>query len=37
MLDDIPIDPLASLQNCTLDEVISILQNNACDPIVNSN
>jgi hypothetical protein len=37
MLDDIPIDPLASLQNCTLDEVISILQNNACDTILNSN
>jgi Mor family transcriptional regulator len=37
MLDDIPNDSLASLENCTLDEVISILQNYACDPIVNSN
>jgi hypothetical protein len=37
MLDDIPNDPLSYLENCTLDEVISILQNYACDPIVNSN
>jgi hypothetical protein len=37
MLDDIPSDPLASLENCTLDEIISILQNHACDPLVDSN
>jgi hypothetical protein len=34
MLDDIPNDPSTSLENCTLDEVISILQNYACDPTV---
>jgi hypothetical protein len=37
MLDDIPNDPLASLENCTLDEIISILQNHACDPTINTN
>jgi uncharacterized protein (UPF0147 family) len=37
VLDDIPNDPLASLENCTLDEIISILQNQACDPLVDSN
>jgi hypothetical protein len=34
MLDDIPNDTLASLENCTLDEIISILQNHACDPTI---
>jgi hypothetical protein len=34
MLDAIPNDPLTSLENCTLDEVISILQNYACDPLL---
>jgi hypothetical protein len=37
MLDDITNDPLASLENYTLDEIISILQNHACDPHVDSN
>jgi hypothetical protein len=37
LLDDIPNDPLASLENCTLDEIVSILQNNACDPHVDYN
>jgi hypothetical protein len=37
MLDDIPNDTLASLENCTLDEIISILQNHACDPTINTN
>jgi hypothetical protein len=37
MLDDIPNDPLASLENCTHDEVMSILQNYACDPTINTN
>jgi hypothetical protein len=37
MLDDIPNDPLASLENCTRDEVMSILQNYACDPTINTN
>jgi hypothetical protein len=37
MLDDIPNNPLASLKKCTLDEIISILQNHACDPLVDSN
>jgi hypothetical protein len=37
MLDDTPSYPLASLENCTLDEVISILQNHVCDPTINSN
>jgi hypothetical protein len=37
MLDDKPNDPLASLENCTIDEIISILQNHACDPNVNAN
>jgi hypothetical protein len=37
MLDDIPNDPLASPENCTLDEIISGLQNHACDPSVDSN
>jgi hypothetical protein len=37
MLNDIPNDPLASLENCTLDEIISILQSHASDPVVNSN
>jgi hypothetical protein len=36
MLDDIPNEPLASLENCSLDEIIYILQNHASDPIVNS-
>jgi hypothetical protein len=34
MLDDIPNDPLASLENCTFDKIISILQNHACHPFV---
>jgi hypothetical protein len=34
ILDDIP---LTSLENCTLDEIISILQNHSCDPHVDSN
>jgi hypothetical protein len=37
MLDDIPNDPLAFLENCTLDEIIFILQNYVCDPLVDSN
>jgi hypothetical protein len=37
MLDDMPNDPLASLENCTLDEIISVLQNHACDPDMDSN
>jgi hypothetical protein len=37
MLDDIPNNPLSSLENCTLDENISILQNHTSDPLVNSN
>jgi hypothetical protein len=37
MLDYIPSDHLALLENCTLDEIISILQNHACDPLVDSN
>jgi hypothetical protein len=37
MLDDIPNDTLTSLENCTLDEIISILQNHACGPLVDSN
>jgi hypothetical protein len=37
MLDNIPNDPLASLENCTLDGIISILQIHASDPIVDSN
>jgi hypothetical protein len=37
MLDGIPNDNLASLNNYTLDEIISILQSYSCDPIVNSN
>jgi uncharacterized protein (UPF0147 family) len=36
ILDDIPNDTLASLENCTLDEIISILQNHACDPTINT-
>jgi hypothetical protein len=36
LLDDIPNDPLTSLENCTLDEIILYLQNHSCDPIVNS-
>jgi hypothetical protein len=36
MLDDIPNDLSASLEICTLDEIISILQNHACDPHVDS-
>jgi hypothetical protein len=36
MLDDIPNDPLASLENYTLDEVISVLQNYAYDPTINT-
>jgi hypothetical protein len=35
MLDDITNDTLASLENCTLNELISILQNYACDPTTN--
>jgi hypothetical protein len=30
-------DPLSSLKNCTLNEMISILQNRACDSDVDSN
>jgi hypothetical protein len=37
MLDDIANDPLASLENFTLDEIISVLQNHACDPHVDYN
>jgi hypothetical protein len=37
MLDDKPNDPLASLENCTLDEIISILENYACDSNVDAN
>jgi hypothetical protein len=37
MLNDIPNDPLASLENYTLDEVISFLQNHACDACSNVN
>jgi hypothetical protein len=37
MLNDIPNDPLASLENYTLDEVISFLQNHACDATTNVN
>jgi hypothetical protein len=37
MLDDIPNDPLASPENCTLDKIVSILQNHASDPHVDSN
>jgi hypothetical protein len=37
MLDDKPNDPLFSLENFTLGEVISILQNYACDLIINTN
>jgi hypothetical protein len=37
MLDDIPNNPLASFKKCTLDEVFSILQNDACDPTINTN
>jgi hypothetical protein len=37
MLDDIPNDHLASLDNYTLNEIISILQSYSYDPIVNSN
>jgi hypothetical protein len=37
MLEDIPNDPLASLNNCTVDESISILQNHACDPTIDTN
>jgi hypothetical protein len=36
MLGDIPNDPLASPQNCTLNEIISVLQNHACDPTINT-
>jgi hypothetical protein len=36
VLDDIPNDPLSSLENFTIDEIISILQNHACDPNVDS-
>jgi hypothetical protein len=28
---------IPSLENCTHDEVISILQNYACDPTINTN
>jgi hypothetical protein len=37
MLDDIPNVPLASLEKCTLDEIIFMLQNYVCDPLVDSN
>jgi hypothetical protein len=37
MLDDIPNDHLASPKNCTLDKILSILQNHGCDPHVDSN
>jgi hypothetical protein len=37
LINEVPNHPLASLENCTLDEVISVLQNYACDPTTTVN
>jgi hypothetical protein len=35
MLNDISNDPLAYLENCTLNKIIYILKNYACDSTIN--